>query len=442
MRNKSAGSILHFKMMLFHGLDTVQFSKSNYTHYSFVPQIPNVDYQDEVIFFTNDSNITNSFRKRYDELWVNTTLFQSYPHVTEDPLLPRYPELATIPIHPSMNFPGLAGHDFVARAVKRFDAETQRIDAIAFRITDNRISDAVLRAQKRGVPVRLLMDPDEYRDPDRLWHAKHVDKFWCSSPVPPCSPPGQRVEIKKRKHLGVLHQMSVVLPGLGEVIFGSSNWTIASAYQQDEHNYFYAPPTVQNPGDEKFWLFQWFASQFENKWNDTANYEPFQPLPPGKPVISSPANVSSGLSTTSVTLKWDGGNWGHLYDIYFGANPNPPLVAQNLQLGSPVTGTKESYTVTNLQPGTTYYWRIVGKTWAFLTNSGPVWSFTTAGAPPSGGGGTPATTPYRGHGGEHPGYRSSREFRRQRDKPRLLRHRRRASRRSVQADERRHWPHR
>ena len=293
MRNKAAGSILHFKMMLFHGLDTVEFSKSNYTHYSFVPQVPNVDYQDEVIFFTNDRNITDSFRKRFDDLWVNTTLFQNYKNtVTEDPLQRRYPEYFTI--HPSMNFPGLgplaagSAQDFVARAVKRFDAETQRIDAIAFRITDNRISDAVLRAVARNVPVRLLMDPDEYRDPDRLWHAKHVDKFWCSSPVPPCSPPGKRVEIKQRKHLGVLHQMSVVLPGLGEVIFGSSNWTIASAYQQDEHNYFYAPPTVQNPGVEKFWLFQWFASQFENKWNDTANYVPFQPLPPGKPVISLP----------------------------------------------------------------------------------------------------------------------------------------------------------
>ncbi len=55
MRNKTAGSILHFKMMLFHGLDMVEFSKSNYTHYSFVPLIPNVDYQDEVIFFTNDT---------------------------------------------------------------------------------------------------------------------------------------------------------------------------------------------------------------------------------------------------------------------------------------------------------------------------------------------------------------------------------------------------
>jgi hypothetical protein len=41
-----------------------------------------------------------------------------------------------------------------------------------------------------------------------------------------------------------------------------------------------------------------------------------------------------------------------------------------------------------LQPGTTYYWKIVSKTMAYLTATGPVWRFTTAGS--SGGGGLPA----------------------------------------------------
>ena len=83
------------------------------------------------------------------------------------------------------------------------------------------------------------------------------------------------VQIKMRQHEGLMHQGSVVMHGLGEVIFGSSNWTTASAGWQDEHNYFY------NPSLGKPWFFQWFADQFESKWNDTANYVPFQPLPPG-----------------------------------------------------------------------------------------------------------------------------------------------------------------
>ena len=67
----------------------------------------------------------------------------------------------------------------------------------------------------------------------------------------------------------------------------------------------------------------------------------------------------------------------------------------NQEIGSPVDGVRETYTVTDLLPGTTYYWRIVGKTWALLGNSGPTWSFTTSGTAPglTPFGGTPAAIP-------------------------------------------------
>jgi Carbohydrate binding module (family 6)/PLD-like domain len=359
------GNLLHFKMMLFEGQNIVQFSKANYEPSAFKFIQAYVDYHDEAIFFTNDRNITDSFRYRFDDLWTNTTVYRDFANVN-GPLVRRYPDAM---IHPSMNFSPL--EDFVNRLVGRFNRETQGIDAIAFRITDNRASDAMLNARSRGIPVRLITDLREYRNGKSVWHSKHIDKFWYAG-----------VQVKENQHAGYMHQGSVVLRGLGEVIFGSSNWTIASANQQDEHNYFYTPAL------NKFWFFQWFADQFTNKWEDSANYRVFQPLPPGKPTNISPQNVASGVGST-VTLTWDGGNWAHLYDIYFGPNPNPPLIAENKQLGSPVTGTRETFTATNLLPGTTYYWRVVGKTWAYLTNNGPTWSFTTAGAPPAGNTGTP-----------------------------------------------------
>ena len=80
--------------------------------------------------------------------------------------------------------------------------------------------------------------------------------------------------------------------GLGEVIFGSSNWTTASAGYQDEHNYFYKP-SLNKP-----WFFQWFADQFNRKWNDTINYVPFEPLPPGSPQYSLPLNGSAGIGSS------------------------------------------------------------------------------------------------------------------------------------------------
>jgi HKD family nuclease len=368
MREKYTADILHFKMMYFHGQNVVQFSKANYTPSSFVPDLPNVNYFDEAIFFTNDDNITNSFLRRFEDLWTNTSAYRNFANVVGTPVR-RCP---TCVIHSSMNFPPL--QNFATRAISRYDAETRGIDAMAYRVTDDDQSNAIIRAATRGVPVRLITEPNEYRDPKRLWHSKHVDRMWMAG-----------VQIKQRQHAGLLHEASVVLHGLGEVIFGSSNWTDASSFRSDEHNYFY------NPSLGKPWFFQWFTDQFESKWNNATNYVTFRPLPPGTPSYRAPLNLASNLSST-VTLTWDGGTWAHLYDIYLGTTPTPPLVAANLKIGSPVAGTLETYTARNLLPGTTYYWRIVGKTWAQLAKNGPLWSFTTAGSGP----GASANSPYGG----------------------------------------------
>src|SRR5204863_6610777 len=81
----------------------------------------------------------------------------------------------------------------------------------------------------------------------------------------------------------------------------------------------------------------------------------------------------------------DGGPWAHVYDVYFGTDPNPALFAANQQLGptDPADNITQHWTLPLLQPGTTYYWRIVGKTMAGMTAKSAIVSFTTAGnAPP------------------------------------------------------------
>ena len=369
MREKFAADILHFKMMLFQGQNVVEFSKANYAPDEFVPVTPNANYSDEAVFFTNDNSLTNTFRRRFDDLWIDTINYRDFANIMNPPVR-LYP---LFPIDPAMNFPPL--EDFSSRAVSRYNVESQRIDAAVFRVTDHRQADAMIGAVARGVPVRLITEPTEYRNPVRLYDAKHVDRMFMGG-----------VQIKIRQHEGLMHEASVVLEGLGEVIFGSSNWTTASAAFQDEHNYFYNP-TLGKP-----WFFQWFIDQFNRKWNDTVNYVPFQPLPPDAPTYSAPVNGASGQSS-SVTLTWDGGPWAHFYDIYLGTTTNPPLIAGNMQIGSPDAGVMETFTVNNLVAGTTYYWRVVGKTYAQLSTSGPVWSFTTAGTPPPGSGGS---TPFGG----------------------------------------------
>ena len=380
MRHRAVGDILHFKMMLFHGQGVVQFSKANYTPYSFVPESP-TNYFDETIFFTDDVAdlaLTNSFRRRFDDLWIDTTRYQNFANITGTPTR-RY---APFPIDGSMNFPPL--ENFQTRAFGRFNAENQGIDAIVYRITDSLLPNALIdAATNRRVRVRVISEPQQYRDLDKRWHAAHMDRLYMAG-----------VQIKHRhydglNYAGLMHQGSVVLHGLGEVIFGSSNWTSASANRQDEHNYFYRPV----PGKEKLWFFQFFVDQFEDKFTrDTLNnYEDFRPLPPD-PLTAylSPGNGASGVST-SPTLTWEGGPWAHLYDVYLGTSPTALALVgpPNQQLGSPNNGSKEIIGLTDLQPGTTYFWRIVSKTWALQSRTGPVWSFTTAGTPPGGGGGIP-----------------------------------------------------
>jgi hypothetical protein len=91
--------------------------------------------------------------------------------------------------------------------------------------------------------------------------------------------------------------------------------------------------------------------------------------------------------------------------VFFGTETNPPLLVANvstvqsgattgqplLDTGSIDDGVKETYTLPlTLQPGTRYFWRVVGKTMANQTTGGPVWSFVTASAQPSP---TPTPTP-------------------------------------------------
>ena len=390
MRTKvTTVQILHFKMMLFHGQNVVEFSKANFSPLEFYP-ISATNFFDEAIFFTNDDRLTNSFRRRFDDLWVSS-YFKDYGNMTGPPAR-EYP--ADLPINGAMNFVHdyhlnlSPQQDYAQRAKGRINAESTRIDAVVFRATDQVIPDAVIAAMGRGVTARIITDASEYRNVKRRWNAAHIDDMWIHG-----------AQIKVGNHpdqtTAQVHGAAIVLQALGEVIFGSSNWTLQSASQQDEHNFFY------NPNFNMPWFYQWFEDWFAKKWNDATNFPTFVPKPPTSPQYSAPTSGAGGQSTTSVTLKWEGGPWAHLYDIYFGTSSNPPLLISNQRIGNPNDGVSEKFSVTNLLPGTTYYWRIVSKTLALKTNSGPVWNFTTAGTSGGGGGGvggdpfggTPAAVP-------------------------------------------------
>lgn len=91
------------------------------------------------------------------------------------------------------------------------------------------------------------------------------------------------------------------------------------------------------------------------------------PLPPYDP---SPAQQSflEGYSDSTV-LRWKGGLKTTSYKLYTGTD------AGNLSFVSDIALNDPSYLLTNLVPGTTYYWRVDALGPAGLT-TGSVWSFT------------------------------------------------------------------
>jgi phosphatidylserine/phosphatidylglycerophosphate/cardiolipin synthase-like enzyme len=349
MRGKSSGSSLHWKFMLFPGQETLEVGAANFSDYYLIPVTPYLNYTDEAVYFTDDAALVDSFKTRMDDVWLSTAGFTNYANVNS--ALARVYD--TFPISPNLLF--VPWQNFAKRAVPLYDAEATRIDVIMYKITEPSHADGLIRAAKRGVPVRLIVEPSWYRNTSNVWQAYNVDRLYAAG-----------VQIRVRAHQGFTHQKVALLYGQLTSIFGSSNWTSESNASQHEHNYF----------TKKSWIFTWFKANFERKWkNSTGNAETkaFAPLPPDKPVYTVPTNLATGQPLTGLSLTWKPGPWAHKADVYFGTTATPPLVAANVSV-SPSTTKK--YALPTLTAGRTYYWKIVSKTMANKSATGPVWSFT------------------------------------------------------------------
>jgi regulation of enolase protein 1 (concanavalin A-like superfamily) len=355
MRAKNGGGMLHWKFMVFDAQNVVEWSAANYSDFYFKPPVPYANYTDEGIYFTDQPSLVDSFRRKFDDAWVDPSAFYDFGNITSPPAR-RYPLYA---IDPDLSF--VPFENFATRSVPYYDREQVRIDTIMYKITEPSHADGLIRAAQRGVPVRLIVEGERYRNRENFWQAYHIDRLYMAG-----------VQIRDRAHEGFLHQKSTLLYGQATTIFGSSNWTNESNRSQYEHNYFTTKP----------WFFEWFRQNFERKWNNstgTVETAPFHPQPPDTPTYASPANGAGGIATTGATLRWDPGPWGWTADLYFGTSPSPPLLAANVS-ASP--NEVHTFALPALNPATTYYWRIVSKTAALQTAQGAVYSFTTAGGTP------------------------------------------------------------
>jgi hypothetical protein len=361
MRKRTAEEICNWKLMIFAGQHTVEFSGANYSPTAFVPNDPNTDYEDEVIKFSSD--LASSFKTRFDDIWTNTTDYANYANVT-GPLTRTYP---LFPIDPGLNFP--PAQSYQNRLIPLIDAEPAggQIDVDMYRMTLSRPIDALIRAAARGVHIRFYGEPLEYRNTLRLTDAYNTDRLYIASLTYPGT-----IDMRMRQHQGVNHQKSVWLHAQHIVVFGSSDWSEAGDGNQLEANYF-------SSGDD----FDVLLSTFDRKWSNAApngaiETVGFDPLKPDAPVNQLPANAAMAVAAAGTTLTWNGGSWAWKYDIYFGDTPDPGLIWSTGEAGTGV----RTFALPELVPGRTYYWKIVSYTMAGLFRTGPTWSFTTSLSPP------------------------------------------------------------
>ena len=390
MRKRIASSILHWKMMLFAGQGVVEFSGANFSPSEFVPLQPYQTYVDEAIYYSDDMKIVNSFRTMYDRWWVDTVNYADFANTSGMTLTRSY---ATYPIETEAcpALPSGCGMDFLpssngkddygVKTTAAINAEKTKLDIDMFRITNASITDATIAAFQRRVPVRMLVDSSEYSNLTRVWDRYNVDRLFMAG-----------IPIKITKHGGQNHEKSVLFHGQGLTVWGSSNWSAGSFNYGQEHNYF-------STNSVKPWFFDWFVNHFERRWNSPQEYRAFVPIGPTASVNKVPANGATSVSQ-NVTLTWDGGPWGQMFDIYLGVGTSSPkLIASNVVTGVPDPPPKHAFgtfKISGLAPNMTYSWKIVSKTMALLTATGPTWTFTTGGTAPTTGAAVTGINPSSG----------------------------------------------
>ena len=99
MRKRTAGDICHWKLMIFAGQGVVEWSGANFSPTAFVPQVPYHDYEDEVIYFSEE--LLPSFKTMFDNIWMNTKDYANYANITGT-LVRNFP---TSPLDSRLNFP-------------------------------------------------------------------------------------------------------------------------------------------------------------------------------------------------------------------------------------------------------------------------------------------------------------------------------------------------
>jgi phosphatidylserine/phosphatidylglycerophosphate/cardiolipin synthase-like enzyme len=303
MRKRIAGDICHWKLMIFAGQGVVEWSGANFSPTAFVPQDPYKDYEDEVIYFSEQ--LVPSFMTMFDNIWTNTKEYANYANVPPT-LVRNYP---SNPIDPRLNFP--PANSYQDRLVPLIDAEPAGgwIDVDIYRITMARPVDALIRAASRGIRIRMYLEPNEYSNTARPGNKVQMDRLVAAAKQYPGT-----IEIRMRNHLGLNHQKTVWFHAQHVVAFGTSNWSDASDDNQLEANIF----TDKLKGDPLNDLtFDALYTIFNRKWHNSSPVGSIETVAWRTPTLPDPQPSSNCLDPKAT-------NYGGPLPCTYPPPPPPP----------------------------------------------------------------------------------------------------------------------
>lgn len=361
--------IIHWKCGIYVGQVQASFGSANMTSFELKP-VNATNYKDETVMITNDSAIVQALMTKFDQFWADTTYFMDWPAAYQRETGNVWPAPMTVnrarlvqPDYPTDNLLWGQGTEIINPMITEIDAENTAVDMVSYRLTVPSLTDALVRKKQSGVPVRVIVEPTQYRSdkyPEYWLVGNETDKLWVAG-----------IPIKIRTHAGLTHMKTLITSRVA--LIASSNFT---RFWQRDHNYF-----ITATGKPALYLS--VKDEFNRIWNDTANYTDFRPLRPEPVALVAPG--ANGINVTTLPkLEWNRAPWAVTFDVYLGTTPSN---MQNVaRVGAVLTETPPqtySYTPTQaLQPSTTYYWKVVSRTFATsvdptLTASSPTWSFTT-----------------------------------------------------------------
>ncbi|HWP34607.1 MAG TPA: phospholipase D-like domain-containing protein, partial [Thermodesulfobacteriota bacterium] len=289
VRTNRHRGILHHKMTILHGLGLVQHGSMNYTSVAsrkvFNGRTGQIEWIEEVAFFTTNPLVFARFRERFERMWANTgdgqETFQIFtagmvlPNFEETELtkpFTRYenpvPDPKPLPDDPALRIcfaPDQNCNTEVLRPI--IERERTKLDIFMFRATSvEEIGNPLVARVKEGLPIRIIFERSQYRNELYPSMTRIIDALWAANTK-------GNLRLKTTAHSGAMHMKSLITPELAT--WGSGNFTKPSSRRvRGLNNVFYQDEDMVIARDPA--LVAAMQARFDEMWAspDFADFDP------------------------------------------------------------------------------------------------------------------------------------------------------------------------